>query len=390
VTVAPLLDTHAWIWWLHGDPRLGRPALRKLDQFPQNVRPAISDISLWEVATLVSLGRLELQSTLDAWLAIAAHPSTVRVLPITTRIAAEVARLPDSFHRDPADRLIVSTSRVHGLPVLTRDAAIVKSGLVRLWSPGAAQAPFRDGLPRIYELKDMLEDPAHPNAYFKDFEKSLKKNPSTLDAFLKLERQVAALDTHAWDDLKQKAAPHLISRERHRGRGWRELFDALNEAKAFTYLETLGCTGVHFLERTQHQTADLGGILDGSRVLCEVKTINQSDNEADKRLRVNQGEVITSKVSTRVTEGFLRKLRSTIESAVEQLDAEDPQRRAHRIVFIVVNFDDSIGEYQDRYFQQIDEHLENTPIDGATLVFCPAANYFGRNITMQSAAVFLE
>lgn len=152
-TIAPLLDTHAWIWWLHGDARLGQHALKKLDQLPRNLRPAISDISLWEVATLVSRGRLELQSTLDAWLAIAAHPSTVRVLPMTPRIAAEVARLPDSFQRDPADRLIVATSRVHGLAVLTRDAAIAKSGLVRLWSPGGAQAPFGDALPRIYELK---------------------------------------------------------------------------------------------------------------------------------------------------------------------------------------------------------------------------------------------
>ena len=347
MTVAPLLDTHAWIWWLHGDPRLGRPALRKLDQFPQNLRPAISDISLWEVTTLVSLGRLELQSTLDAWLAIAAHPSTVRVLPITTRIAAEVARLPDSFHRDPADRLIVSTSRVHGLPVLTRDAAIAKSGLVRLWSAGGAQAPFRDALPRIYELKDMLEDPAHPNAFFQDFENSLKKSPDTLDAFLKLERQVAALSAQAWNDLKQKAAPHLVSRERQRGRGWRELFDVLNEAKAFAYLDKIGCTGVHFIERTKHKTADLGGILDGSRLLCEVKTINASKDETDRRLRVAQGEAVASDVKNRVDRGFLGKLRSTIDSAVEQLDVEDPQRTARRIVFIVVHFDDWIGDYQE-------------------------------------------
>ena len=135
MSLVPLLDTHAWIWWLHGDTRLGRQALKKLDQLPGDSRPAISDISLWEVATLVSLGRLELESTLDAWLAVAAHPNTVAVLPITAGIAAEVARLPRTFQRDPADRLIVSTSRVHGLRVLTRDAAIAKSGLVRLWSP---------------------------------------------------------------------------------------------------------------------------------------------------------------------------------------------------------------------------------------------------------------
>jgi PIN domain nuclease of toxin-antitoxin system len=134
VTAAPLLDTHAWIWWLQGDARLGRSALRKLDQFPRDVRPAISAISLWEVAMLVSLGRLVLKTTLEAWLAIAADAGTVRVVPITPHIAAELARLPDDFQRDPADRLIIATSRVHGIPVLTRDKAMSKSGLVRLWA----------------------------------------------------------------------------------------------------------------------------------------------------------------------------------------------------------------------------------------------------------------
>jgi len=132
----PLLDTHAWIWWLHGNARLGPSALKRLALFPRDLRPAISAISLWEVALLVSLGRLTLDTPLEAWLAIAADPGTVRVIPITPHIAAEVARLPDTFHRDPADRLIVATSRVHGLPVLTKDAAIAKSGLVRLWLGG--------------------------------------------------------------------------------------------------------------------------------------------------------------------------------------------------------------------------------------------------------------
>ena len=93
--------------------------VEKIDRLPTDDRPSISYISLWEVATLASLGRIELADTLEQWLAIAASPKTVRILPITPRIASEVARLPGSFHRDPADRLIVTTSRVHGLRVLS-------------------------------------------------------------------------------------------------------------------------------------------------------------------------------------------------------------------------------------------------------------------------------
>jgi PIN domain nuclease of toxin-antitoxin system len=45
-------------------------------------------------------------------------------------VAAEVAALPDSFHRDPADRIIVATARVLGAALVTRDRRIVEAGLV--------------------------------------------------------------------------------------------------------------------------------------------------------------------------------------------------------------------------------------------------------------------
>jgi PIN domain nuclease of toxin-antitoxin system len=47
---APLLDTHVWIWWIQADPRLDRPTQEALDALPDDDRPGISDISLWEVA----------------------------------------------------------------------------------------------------------------------------------------------------------------------------------------------------------------------------------------------------------------------------------------------------------------------------------------------------
>jgi PIN domain nuclease of toxin-antitoxin system len=129
----PVLDTHAWVWWIHGDARLDSRTRVQLDDLPAERRPIISEISLWEVAMLVSLGRLRLDRSLDSWLPLAAHPKTVKVWPITAPIAAEVARFPESFHRDPADRLIVATSNNRGWPLLTYDRRIIDSGLVKLW-----------------------------------------------------------------------------------------------------------------------------------------------------------------------------------------------------------------------------------------------------------------
>jgi PIN domain nuclease of toxin-antitoxin system len=133
--MSPLLDTHAWIWWVDQDRRLGAGTIAALDALPRSERPFISDISLWEVAMLVAGGRLTLDVTLGEWLEAAAHPRSVRIVPITPEIAAGVAALPASFHRDPADRIIVATARSRQLPVVTHDRRITGSRLVKRWRP---------------------------------------------------------------------------------------------------------------------------------------------------------------------------------------------------------------------------------------------------------------
>lgn len=134
---APLLDTHAWVWWIDRDRRLGRATIDALDALPPGARPLLCDISLWEVATLVERGRLSFTLPLDEWLDAAAHPRSVTVVPISAAIAAEIAVLPPSFHRDPADRVIVATCRVLGVRLVTRDRSITRSRLVSPWKPPA-------------------------------------------------------------------------------------------------------------------------------------------------------------------------------------------------------------------------------------------------------------
>lgn len=90
----------------------------------------MSEISLWEVATLVNLKRLRLHLPLGDWLERAVAPPLVQRLGISPAVAAEVAALPDSFHRDPADRIIVASARTLGATLLTQDRRIIESGLV--------------------------------------------------------------------------------------------------------------------------------------------------------------------------------------------------------------------------------------------------------------------
>src|SRR5207244_10850060 len=87
------------------------------------------------------------------------------------------------------------------------------------------------------------------------------------------------------------------------------------------------------------------------------------------------------------TRAMLDKVTSTLAHAIEQLDHQDPDHKARRIVFTVLHFDDWVGDYQTEYIAQLDAHLAANPIAGADLVFCPASNLFDRRFVMRSATV---
>ncbi len=125
-----LLDTHVLIWWLERSKKLPNSHRSALERAgPQNP-VLISDITLWEVAALLELGRIKLKLPLREWLERACAPPLVQRCGISPTVAAEVAALPSHFHRDPADRIIVATTRVFGATLLTCDKRILESRLV--------------------------------------------------------------------------------------------------------------------------------------------------------------------------------------------------------------------------------------------------------------------
>jgi PIN domain nuclease of toxin-antitoxin system len=124
------VDTHVLLYWLDGGSRLTEAQRKAVAGASDDEPLLVSDISLWEVATLVNLNRIRLRLLLRDWLESAVAPPLVRRVSISPAVAAEVAALPDSFHRDPADRIIVATARVLGATLLTQDRRIMESGMV--------------------------------------------------------------------------------------------------------------------------------------------------------------------------------------------------------------------------------------------------------------------
>ncbi len=129
-------DTHVVLWWYRDDPALPSWMASHLEAWQQRgERVGVSAISLWEIAKLAERGKIRLRATLEDFLEQLERDPLFEVVPLSVRVIAESTRLGPSFHRDPADQLIVATARVHGVRLLSVDERIQASGLVALLEP---------------------------------------------------------------------------------------------------------------------------------------------------------------------------------------------------------------------------------------------------------------
>ncbi len=117
-----VLDTHAWLWWLSAPERLSDTAAEAIGAAS---RIGVSTLSAWELAMLVSRGRIELDREVAAWVGQGLADERVESLAPSAQVAMSAGLLDTmSFPGDPVDRLIYATARSLGATLITRDKAI--------------------------------------------------------------------------------------------------------------------------------------------------------------------------------------------------------------------------------------------------------------------------
>jgi PIN domain nuclease of toxin-antitoxin system len=121
-----LVDTHAALWWLSDDDRLGDEAARQLADETNQV--LLSAAVVWEVAIKRSLGKLtappEFAATL---LSGGAH-----AVAVTHDHAAAVEQLP-WHHRDPFDRMLVVQAQAERATLVSGDPVLAAYGVTVVW-----------------------------------------------------------------------------------------------------------------------------------------------------------------------------------------------------------------------------------------------------------------
>jgi len=167
-------------------------------------------------------------------------------------------------------------------------------------------------------LKELVS--LHPaedeRSRFSNFWESFCEIPERVQAFTLIENELSELDNESWNSLKDEVKELCIKSDERRG--WNQLFEKLNEAKGYCFLKSIRCSNIRFIPRAKKnniETPDLEGWRNTSQVLCEVKTINVSEDLVSARINIS-----VMSAQNKLTSELINKLESTFTKAASQLN----------------------------------------------------------------------
>ena len=116
-----LLDTHVWVWWNMRPENLSRKVYSLLESAENYDELLLSAISPWEFSKLIEKKRIGISCNPEEWIAEGLRMPKLRLIPLTPRISYLSTALPQPFHDDPADQIIVATAREEKTILITKD-----------------------------------------------------------------------------------------------------------------------------------------------------------------------------------------------------------------------------------------------------------------------------
>jgi PIN domain nuclease of toxin-antitoxin system len=113
-----LLDTHIWIWSQLEPWRITSEVTKELGD-PRN-ELWLSPVSIWELVLLVEKKRIEINADMGEWVQQSVRELDLQEAPFNSAVAHEL-RFTLLGYRDPGDRFLVATAKIHGLTLVTAD-----------------------------------------------------------------------------------------------------------------------------------------------------------------------------------------------------------------------------------------------------------------------------
>jgi PIN domain nuclease of toxin-antitoxin system len=125
-----LLDTHALIWWILDDPKLGKRARNALIDLDNTVY--VSAASGWEIATKYRFGNLPEADCFTHSLGESVAKQGFKELSVTLN-HGQRAGLLTGEHRDPFDRILIAQAQAENLLLVSNEKLFDGFGIQRVW-----------------------------------------------------------------------------------------------------------------------------------------------------------------------------------------------------------------------------------------------------------------
>jgi len=114
-----LLDTNVLLWWLGGNPALGRGTRKTVADAETEV--FVSAASLWEISIKLELGKLKAPRNMEREV----EREGFSKLAITLSHGQHAGSLP-TIHRDPFDRMLIAQAQLEDLELVSADPIFAK------------------------------------------------------------------------------------------------------------------------------------------------------------------------------------------------------------------------------------------------------------------------
>ena len=129
-----MLDTHTWIWWNMNPQKLSQRVKEIIGNTNMYEEILLSAISPWEFSKLLEKQRIGISCNPEDLINTALDMPKLRLVPLSPILSYRSTVLPQPFHNDPVDQIIVATAREENATILTKDEKILTYENVRsLW-----------------------------------------------------------------------------------------------------------------------------------------------------------------------------------------------------------------------------------------------------------------
>jgi PIN domain nuclease of toxin-antitoxin system len=129
-----VMDTCAIIWDAIDPAKISAKAKKAINKADENNALFICDISLWEIAMLITRKRVEIDETPANFLRLVLSSKNYTVVSISPEIAELSVTLASEINNDPADRIIVASAMLKQAPLVTADNNLRRAKIVEtIW-----------------------------------------------------------------------------------------------------------------------------------------------------------------------------------------------------------------------------------------------------------------